>query len=92
MFLPQPNPATVHSGARSIQPKFRPVRPGKVVHLKKVDQFFRNFSGWTELIRWFERLALNAPPVYPAEELKGLATKRNGVSNFLWEVTAFEVG
>ena len=31
-------------------------------------------------------------PVYPEEEVKGLATKRNGVSNFLREVTAFEVG
>ena len=28
----------------------------------------------------------------PEEEVKGLATKRNGVSNFLREVTAFEVG
>ena len=33
-------------GVRSIQPKFRPVRPGKVVHLKRC--VFRNFSGWTE--------------------------------------------
>ena len=28
---------------QSTEPKFQPVRPGKVV-----DSFFRNFSGWTE--------------------------------------------
>ena len=37
-------------GARSIQPKFQPVRPGKVVHLKRGTLFFSNFSGWTQPI------------------------------------------
>ena len=36
-------------GARSIQPKFQPVRPGKLVHLKRWTRFF---SGWTEPIHW----------------------------------------
>ena len=31
-------------------PKFRPVRPGKSGPPQKVDQFFRNVSGWTEPI------------------------------------------
>ena len=43
---------TMKMWARSIQPKFRSVRPGKVVHLKRWTSFFRNFSGWTELIHW----------------------------------------
>ena len=30
-------------GARSIQPKFRPVRPGKVVHHKRWTSFFETF-------------------------------------------------
>ena len=29
--------------ARSIQPKFRPVRPGKVVHLQRWTRFFKTF-------------------------------------------------
>ena len=29
--------------ARSIQPKFQPVRPGKVVHLKRWTRFFKTF-------------------------------------------------
>ena len=38
-------------GARSIQPKFQPVRPGKVVHLKRWTRFLEtSFSGWTEPI------------------------------------------
>ena len=36
--------------ARFIQPKFRPVRLGKVVHLKRWTSFFENSSGWTEPI------------------------------------------
>ena len=31
------------SGARSIHPKFRPVRPGKLVHLKRWTSFFETF-------------------------------------------------
>ena len=42
----------LNSWARSFQPKFRPVRPGEVVHLKRWTSFFRNFSGWTEPIHW----------------------------------------
>ena len=38
--------------ARSSQPKFQPVRPGKSGPLQKVGPFFRNFSGWTEPIQW----------------------------------------
>ena len=47
--------------ARSIQPKFQPVRPGKVVHLKKWTLFFETFpvepnrsiEFWTEiLVEW----------------------------------------
>ena len=50
--------------ARSIQPKFRPLRPGKV------DQFFRNFSGWTEPIHWvsdrnFRKFWLNGSLALP---------------------------
>ena len=45
-------------GARSIQPKFQPVRPGKVVHLKRWTSFFETFSVgpnrsiefWTEIL------------------------------------------
>ena len=33
-------PVNVWPWARSIQPKFRPVRPGKVVHLKRWTSFF----------------------------------------------------
>ena len=32
------------------RPKFRPVRPGEVVYLKKWTSFFRNFSSWTKPI------------------------------------------
>ena len=43
--------------ARSIQPKFQPVRPGKVVHLKRWTRFFETFpvgpnrsiGFWTEI-------------------------------------------
>ena len=43
--------------ARSIQPKFQPVRPGKVVHLKRWTRFFETFpvgpnrsiEFWTEI-------------------------------------------
>lgn len=48
---------------------------------------------WRTLSKMFpSHSILRRFPVYPEEEVKGLATKRNGVSNFLWEVTAFEVG
>ena len=44
-------------GARSIQPKFQPVRPGKVVHLRRRTRFFETFpvgqnrsiDFWTEI-------------------------------------------
>ena len=44
-------------GARSIQPKFQPVRQGKVVHLKRKTRFFETFpvgpnrsiEFWTEI-------------------------------------------
>ena len=39
-------------GARSIQPKFRPVRPEKVVYLKRWTSFFEKFPGCTEPIHW----------------------------------------
>ena len=32
-----------NAGARSIQPKFRPVRPGKVIHLERWMSFFETF-------------------------------------------------
>ena len=43
--------------ARSIQPKFQPVRPGKLVHLKRWTRFFETFPVgsnrsielWTEI-------------------------------------------
>ena len=42
---------TMKMWAQSIQPKFRPVRQGKVVYFKRwTSFFFRNFSGWTEPI------------------------------------------
>ena len=43
--LPKPSPRP-WLRARSIQPKFRPGPP------QKMDQFFRNFSRWTEPIHW----------------------------------------
>ena len=53
-------------GARSLQPKFRPVRPGKVVHLKRWTSFFETFpvgpnrsiEFWTEIsgnFGWMDR-------------------------------------
>ena len=52
--------------ARSIQPKFQPVRPGKVVHLKRWTRFFETFpvgpnrsiEFWTEIFGnfgWMDR-------------------------------------
>ena len=46
-----------NSGARSIQPKFQPVRPGKEDHLKRWTRFFETFpvgpnrsiEVWTEI-------------------------------------------
>ena len=54
------------AGARSIQPKFRPVRPGKEDHLKRWTCFFETFSVgpnrsiefWTEIsgnFVWMDR-------------------------------------
>ena len=48
-------------GVRSIQPKFQPVRPGKLVHLKRWTRFFETFpvgpnrsiEFWTEISRKF---------------------------------------
>ena len=50
--------------ARSIQPKFRPVQPGKVVHLKRWNSFFetspvgpnRSIEFWTEISGNFDRM------------------------------------
>ena len=53
-------------GARSIQPKFQPVRPGKVVHLKRWTRFLETFpvgpnrsiEFWTEIsgnFGWMDR-------------------------------------
>ena len=52
--------------ARSIQPKFQPVRPGKVIHLKRWTRFFETFpvgpnrsiEFWTEIsgnFGWMDR-------------------------------------
>ena len=54
-------------GARSIQPKFRPVRPGKEDHLKRWTSFFETFpvgpnrsiEFWTEIsgnFGWMDRV------------------------------------
>ena len=48
---------TTFLGARSIQPKFQPVRPGKEDHLKRWTRFFKTFpvgpnrsiEFWTEI-------------------------------------------
>ena len=48
-------------GVRSIQPKFQPVRPGKLVHLKRWTRFFQTFpvgpnrsiEFWTEIFGKF---------------------------------------
>ena len=48
-------------GVRSIQPKFQPIQPGKVVHLKKWTSFFETFlvgmnrsmEFWTEISKTF---------------------------------------
>ena len=58
--------ATFFSLKRSIQPKFQPVRPGKVVHLKRWTRFFETFrvgpnrsiEFWTEIsgnFGWMDR-------------------------------------
>ena len=57
--------------ARSIQPKFRPGRPGKVVHLKRWTSFFETFSVgpnrsiefWTEISGNFNLVEWIAPKV-----------------------------
>ena len=41
--LPLGKKTVENQGARSIQPKFQPVRPGKVVHLKRWTRFFETF-------------------------------------------------
>ena len=59
-------------GARSIQPKFQPVGPGKVVHLKRWTRFFETFrvgpnrslEFWTEFpgnFGWMDRALLRLP-------------------------------
>ena len=59
-------PSPLRQRARSIQPKFRPVRPGKVVHLKRWASFFETFpvgpnrstEFWTEIsgnFGWMDR-------------------------------------
>ena len=59
-------PSPLRQRARSIQPKFRPVRPGKVVHLKRWTSFFETFpvgpnrstEFWTEIsgnFGWMDR-------------------------------------
>ena len=61
--------------AWSIQPKFQPVQPGKLVHLKRWTSF-RNFSGWTEPIHWvldrnFRKFWLNGScPITPINWVK----------------------
>ena len=60
-----------NQGARSIQPKFQPVRPGKVVHLKRWTSFFetlsvgpnRSIEFWTEIAEnfgWIERRSVTS--------------------------------
>ena len=47
-------------GARSIQPKFWPVRPGKVVHLKRWATFFDTFLvGWNRSIQFWTEISEN---------------------------------
>ena len=47
-------------GARSIQPKFWPVRPGKVVHLKRWTTFFDTFLvGWNRSIEFWTEISEN---------------------------------
>ena len=53
---------------RSIRPKFQPVRPGKVVHLKRWTRFFETFAVGPKfpeiLVEWiapWSRLILNFP-------------------------------
>ena len=59
-------PPEVASRARSIEPKFQPVRPGKLVHLKRWTRFFETFpvgpnrsiEFWTEIsgnFGWMDR-------------------------------------
>ena len=66
----------IQLGVRSIQPKFQPVRSGKVVHLKRLTHFFRNFSGWTKPIHWvldrnFRKFWLNGSRPLPWIPLHG---------------------
>ena len=66
---------TMKMWARSIQPKFRPVRPGKVVHLKRWTSFFETFpvgpnrsiEFWTEIFGNFgwKDCALDWVPLSP---------------------------
>ena len=72
------HPYKLKSGARSIQPKFRPVRPGKEDHLKRWTRFFETFpvgpnrsiEFWTEIsgnFGWMDR----APGVGPGPFFEG---------------------
>ena len=67
-----PNYNGTNRGARSIQPKFRPVRPGKEDHLKRWTCFFETFQVgpnrsiefWTEIsgnFGWMDRAPLFVP-------------------------------
>ena len=63
-------------GARLIQPIFRSVWPAKSGPPQKLDQFFRNFSSWTEPIHWvldrnFRKFWLNGsrPRTWPSNRL-----------------------
>ena len=67
--------------ARSIQPKFRPVRPGKEDHLKRWTCFFETFpvgpnrsiEFWTEISRnfgWMDRGPCSPVTLFPNESLE----------------------
>ena len=81
---------------RSIQPKFQPVRPGKLVHLKRWTRFFETFpvgpnrsiEFWTEIsgnFGWMDRArkVLNCTYIVLTSLLSRLSrpSKETGVSN-----------
>ena len=86
----------VTHGARSIQPKFQPVRPGKVVHLKRWTRFFETFpvgpnrsiEFWAEISRnfgWMGR-AHGLRPVKPGRKAADLITPPYVENNYRIEV------
>ena len=80
--LPEGNQILAGKWARSIQPK-----PEKGGPPQKVDQFFRNFSGWTEPIHWvlernFRKFRLNGSR--PLSLSKWILGKRKCLSTFRW--------